>query len=58
MCYDFKIKPLKIIFEIKHMDGSFKIGNKFIQLSSKLIDNGYKMTKINEEDAEFELSIN
>ena len=40
------------------MDGFLKIGNKFIQLSNKLINNGYKMTKINEEDAEFELSNN
>jgi len=58
MCYDFKIKPLKITFEIAHMDGFLKIGNKFIELSNKLINNGYKMTKINKEDAEFELSIN
>lgn len=58
MCYDFKIKPLKITFEIAHMDGFLTIGNKFIELSNKLINNGYKMTKINKEDAEFELSIN
>ena len=56
MCYDFKIKPLKIIFEIAHMDGFLKIGKKFIELSNKLIDNGYKMTKIDDQDAEFELN--
>ena len=27
-------------------------------IHDKLINNGYKMTKINKEDAEFELSIN
>lgn len=56
MCYDFKIKPLKITFEIAHMDGYLTIGKKFIELSKKLIENNYKMTKIDNQDAEFELS--
>jgi FkbM family methyltransferase len=55
MHYNFVIKPKKIMFEYKHMDGLFKVGNKYIELVNRLISLGYKMTLQNEEDAVFEL---
>ena len=55
MDYDFVIKPKKIIFEHKHMDGLFQIGIKYIELSNKLLSLGYKKTQQNSEDTTFEL---
>lgn len=51
ICYDFKIKPFKITFGIAHMNE-----DKFINLSNKLIENNYKITKTDNTETEFELS--
>jgi FkbM family methyltransferase len=56
MNYNFKIKPKKIIFEHKHMDGFLRIGSKYYELSNKLISLGYKKIEQNDEDSIFELS--
>lgn len=42
MDYSFEIKPKKIIFEHRHMDGLHKIGKKYEELSNKLLLLGYK----------------
>ena len=55
MNYTFEIKPKKIMFENKHMDGLFKKGIKYNELSNKLVSLGYKKTKQNSEDTTFEL---
>ena len=57
MDYDFVIKPKKIMFEHKHMDGLFQIGIKYIELSNKLLSLGYKKIQQNSEDTTFELDI-
>jgi FkbM family methyltransferase len=53
--YSFKIKPIQIMFEHKHMDGLFSVGNKYIQLSNKLLELGYRKIYQNSEDTLFEL---
>jgi FkbM family methyltransferase len=55
MNYNFEIKPKKIMFENKHMDGLFNIGIKYDELSNKLLSLGYKKTEENSEDTTFEL---
>ena len=40
----------KIIFEYKHFDGYQKTGDKFKEILSKLNENNYKSTKIDEEN--------
>jgi hypothetical protein len=55
MDYDFEIKPKQIMFEHKHMDGLFKTGIKYVELSNKLVSLGYKKTEQNSEDTVFEL---
>jgi FkbM family methyltransferase len=56
MNYDFKVKPKKIMFEHKHMDGFLKIGNKYNELTNKLTSLGYKKIDQNDEDTIVELS--
>jgi len=55
MNYNFEIKPKKIMFEHKHMDGLFTIGIKYDELSNKLLSLGYKKIQQNHEDTTFEL---
>jgi FkbM family methyltransferase len=55
MNYSFSIKPKQLIFEHKHMDGLFKVGDKYIELSNKLISMGYTKIYQNIEDTMFEL---
>ena len=55
MGYSFKIKPKKILFEHKHMDGEFKTGEKYENLISRLKSIGYKIVYKNEEDTMLEL---
>ena len=57
MNYNFEVKPKQIMFEHKHMDGLFKIGIKYDELSNKLLSLGYKKTKQNSEDTTFQLDI-
>lgn len=57
MNYNFEIKPKQIMFEHKHMDGLFKIGIKYDELSNKLLSLGYKKTEQNSEDTIFQLDI-
>jgi len=55
MGYSFVIKPKKILFESKHMDGVHKRGKNYRELSAKLVSLGYKKTMQNTEDTMFEL---
>jgi FkbM family methyltransferase len=55
MNYSFKIKPRHILFEHKHMDGLFTIGNKYKELTVKLSRLGYRYVYQNIEDTMFEL---
>ena len=55
MNYNFEIKPKKIMFEHKHMDGLFTVGIKYVELSNKLLSLGYKKIEQNSEDTTFEL---
>lgn len=55
MNYNFDIKPKKIMFEHKHMDGLHKVGIKYKELSNKLLSLGYKKVEQNREDTIFEL---
>jgi len=55
MNYSFNIKPHKILFEHKHMDGFFKADKKYESLKNKLTSLGYKFKYKNEEDTIFEL---
>jgi len=55
MNYSFIIKPIKILFEYKHMDGLFTVGEKYKQLTTKLKLLGYKEKYKTEEDVMFEL---
>ena len=56
MNYSFNIKPNQILFEHKHMDGLHKVGDKYIELSNKLISIGYIKIYQNTEDTMFELN--
>jgi FkbM family methyltransferase len=55
MDYNFEIKPKQIMFEHKHMDGLFKIGRKYDELSHKLLSLGYIKIHQNSEDTTFQL---
>jgi len=55
MNYSFKIRPRKILFEHKHIDGIFTVGNKYEELTNKLKSLGYKKIYQNDEDTMFEL---
>jgi FkbM family methyltransferase len=57
MNYNFEIKPKKIMFEHKHMDGLCTVGIKYDELSNKLLSLGYKKTGQNTEDTTFQLDI-
>lgn len=56
MNYNFEIKPNKIIFEHKHMDGLCTIGIKYQELLNKLSSLGYKQIEQNSEDTILQLS--
>lgn len=55
MNYSFTIKPRQVLFEHKHMDGIFRIGERYEELSNKLLSYGYKKIYQNDEDTMFEL---
>lgn len=55
MNYSFKIKPKKILFEHKHMDGFLTIGEKYLELSNMLISRNYKLIYQDLEDTMYEL---
>lgn len=55
MNYNFEIKPKLIIFEHKHMDGLFKVGIKYNELTNKLLSLGYIKIQQNGEDTTFQL---
>jgi FkbM family methyltransferase len=57
MNYNFEIKPKKIMFEHKHMDGLFTKGIKYNELSNKLLSLGYKKIQQDTEDTTFQLDI-
>ncbi len=48
--YDFCIKPTKIMFEHKHMDGVFQIGKKYNELIKLLNDKNYVVEFKDSED--------
>lgn len=54
--YSFKIKPHRIMFEHKHMDGPGKCGEKYVKLCNKLMSMGYILHKRYGEDTEFILN--
>ena len=56
MAYDFNVKPRKIMFEHKHIDGLFCVGSKYTELSNRLISLGYKKVHQDTEDTTFELT--
>ena len=48
---DFKKTNIKSLqFESKHFDGTFTEGSKLEKIKKKLIENGYKLTEIDEEN--------
>lgn len=55
MAYDFNVKPRKVMFEHKHIDGLFRVGKKYEELSDRLISLGYKKVHQDMEDTIFEL---
>lgn len=55
MNYNFEIKPKKITFEHKHMDGTCIVGINYDQLSNKLVTLGYKKIYQDSEDTTFKL---
>jgi FkbM family methyltransferase len=57
MNYNFEIKPKKIIFEHKHMDGLFNVGIKYTELTNRLLSLGYKKIYKDSEDTTFQLEI-
>jgi len=57
MNYNFEIKPKRIMFEHKHMDGLNTVGIKYDELSNKLVSLGYKKTQQETEDTTFQLDI-
>ena len=44
------IKINQILFESKHFDGTFKEGEKLIEIKNKLISEGYKLSQIDNEN--------
>jgi FkbM family methyltransferase len=55
MSYDFSVKPKKIMFEHKHIDGLFRVGEKYRELSDRLVTLGYSKVYQDTEDTTFEL---
>jgi FkbM family methyltransferase len=55
MNYSFTIKPQILQFEHKHMDGVYKTGEKYFELTNRLLSLGYKLTRQDTEDSVFEL---
>jgi FkbM family methyltransferase len=53
--YHFKIKPRRVMFEHKHIDGLFCVGPKYMELSNRLTSLGYKKIHQDTEDTTFEL---
>ena len=48
---DFKnMKINSILFESKHFDGTFKEGDKLLEIKKKLSNEGYKLSKIDSEN--------
>ena len=58
MNYSFIVKPKKIMFEHKHMDGFFHHGEKYEKLVSILEKKGYKVVEKGEEDTIMEHCLN
>jgi len=56
MDYKFTIKPKRITFEHKHMDGLLTVGEKYRELTNRLVWLGYKMTYQDTEDTTFDLT--
>jgi len=55
MNYDFAIKPRQLLFEHKHMDGIFTVGNKYNTLTNRLSSLGYSQKYQTSEDTMYEL---
>jgi FkbM family methyltransferase len=55
MNYSFVIKPRQILFEYKHMDGLLTVGQKYVELSNRLVLLGYIKTFSDTEDSLFVL---
>jgi hypothetical protein len=49
------IKPKNIVFENKHMDGTFKKGKNYNDLINYFTNNGYEIIKEDQEDTYLEL---
>jgi len=56
MSYDFIIKPKYIMFEYKHIDGCFKVGEKLDILLNKLFLLNYKIINKDTEDITLKLN--
>ena len=56
MNYDFSIKPKKIMFEHKHMDGFLKVGKRYSILVRRLLSLGYMIKSKDTEDTVMELA--
>jgi FkbM family methyltransferase len=52
------LKPKNIVFEHKYMDGTYKRGDKFIDLTNHFFNNGYKFIKEDDEDIYLSLDTN
>ena len=57
MNYSFIIKPKQVLFEHKHIDGFVTVGEKYVELSNKLLSLGYNKKYQIGEDSMFELII-
>jgi FkbM family methyltransferase len=55
MNYSFAVKPRQVLFEHKHIDGPFITGEKYKELSNRLIEMGYTKKYQDTEDTMFEL---
>lgn len=55
MSYDFCVKPKKIMFEHKHIDGLFRVGEKYRELSDRLVSLGYSKVFQDTEDTTYNL---
>lgn len=55
MDYTFSVKPKRVMFEHKHIDGLFTVGSNYTVLSNKLLCMGYKKIYQDTEDTIFQL---
>jgi len=55
MGYDFRIKPRRVMFEHKHIDGLCRVDRKYRELSDRLESLGYKKVHMDTEDTTFTL---